>query len=206
MSVCGSPSGQSIDEVRPRYDRARPARRRCTTAIERSHRPVAAARLRTVARALLDASTLCAIATTTPRGLAHVNIAYFAWAPDWHLVWLSEPRAGHSRNLAVNASAAAAVFDSSQSWGETDRGIQLFGSGRETTGASVEKARWLYERRFPAYRSRDLGAYRFYELRPNRLKLFDENALGAATFVTAKVGRDGRLTWERTELYDATRR
>jgi hypothetical protein len=33
------------------------------------------------------------------------------------------------------------------------------------------------------------------------VKLFDERALGAATFVTAKVAR-GKLSWERTDVYD----
>jgi hypothetical protein len=31
--------------------------------------------------------------------------------------------------------------------------------------------------------------------------VFDERALGTGVFVTAKVERRGRLTWERTELY-----
>jgi uncharacterized protein len=176
---------------------------RCATAIERSRRPVAATRLRAVAQTLLDASPLCAIATTTPSGNAHINTAYFAWGQDWRLIWLSDPQARHSRNLADHASAAIAVFDSGQTWGDADRGIQLFGSAREATAARVDEARRLYERRFATYRSRDLGAYRFYELRPKRLKLFDEEALGAATFVTAKVGRGGQLAWERTEVYDA---
>ena len=43
--------------------------------------------------------------------------------------------------------------------------------------------------------------YRAYELVPNRVKLFDERALGAATFVGARVARDGKLTSERTEVY-----
>jgi hypothetical protein len=61
-------------------------------AIERSKRPLAAARMAATARRLLDASTLCAIATVTADGSAHVNSAYFAWSRDFHIVWLSEPR------------------------------------------------------------------------------------------------------------------
>jgi hypothetical protein len=34
-----------------------------------------------------------------------------------------------------------------------------------------------------------------------RLKLFDERALGAGTFMTARLTRDRRLAWERTEIY-----
>ena len=142
---------------RARYDRTFSAGR-SVTAIERSERPVAEARLRTVARGLLDASSLCAIATVTPAGRAHVNTAYFAWDANWRVVWLSEPRARHSRNLRKNATAAVAVFDSRQTWGKPDRGIQLFGSALEATGPAAETARETYGRRFPQYGRQDLGA------------------------------------------------
>jgi uncharacterized protein YhbP (UPF0306 family) len=171
-------------------------------AIERSNRPIAEARLRTIARQLLDAAPLCAISTVTPGNRAHVNTAYFAWSAEWRIVWLSEPRASHSRNLRTNAAAAIAVYDSNQSWGKPDRGIQLLGSARELAGAAAREGEAIYAKRFPDYRGLDLAAYRLYELRPRRLKLFDERRLGAATFVTARVAARGRLVWERTEIYD----
>jgi uncharacterized protein YhbP (UPF0306 family) len=166
-------------------------------AIERSRRRVGDARLRRIARELLEASTLCAIATVGPAGRAHVNTAYFAWAPDLRLVWLSHPRAAHSRNLRTNDSAAIAVYDSTQTWGASDRGIQLFGSA----GAGADDAEAIYAGRFPDYLGSGLAAYRFYELGPRAVKLFDEDAIGAGSFVTARVRSGGRLVWERTELY-----
>ncbi len=165
--------------------------------IKRSRRRFSAARLRSIAEQLLEASTLCSISTVSASGRAYVNTAYFAWAPDLRIVWLSEPRAQHSRNLRANSSAAIAVYDSNQTWGKPDRGIQLFGSVRLGEDDSV------YAARFRDYEGFD--AYRVYELVPGRMKLFDERALGAATFVIARVGRDGRLTWERTEVYDSRR-
>jgi uncharacterized protein len=168
--------------------------------IERSNRRFAARRIVASARRLLDASTLCAIATVTPRGRAHVNTAYFAWSRDLEIVWLSEPRATHSRNLRANESAAVAVYDSTQTWGRPDRGIQLFGSAGEARGADADAARELYVARFPEFAGADLSAYRFYRFRPRRLKLYDEHELGTGTFVTARVGRQ-RLAWERTEIY-----
>jgi uncharacterized protein YhbP (UPF0306 family) len=167
-------------------------------AIERSKRPIASARLARTARSLLDASTLCAIATVGPGGRAHVNTAYFAWTPEFELVWMSEPRARHSRNIRTNGSAAIAVYDSTQVWGRPDRGIQLHGSARETTDDSAHRA---YGERFPDVRPGELGAYRFYRFGPQRLKLFDEEALGPGWFVTARVAAGGRLEWERTEIY-----
>jgi len=54
--------------------------------------------------------------------------------------------------------------------------------------------------RFRAYSS-DVDAYRFYRLRPRRIKVFDEHALGGAIFVTLAVGAGGRLRWISTEAY-----
>jgi uncharacterized protein YhbP (UPF0306 family) len=170
-------------------------------AIERSNRRVAATRIVAIARQLLESSTLCAIATVTRNGAAHVNSAYFAFDRDFKVVWLSEPQALHSRNLRANHSAAIAVYDSGQSWGRPDRGVQLSGTAREAADEDAERAEALYARRFSAYTKTDLGGYRFYRFAPRRLKLFDEPALGAATFVTARVDPDGRLAWERTEIY-----
>src|SRR5919109_5536638 len=128
--------------------------------IERSGRRVGAARLRSLAEELLEASTLCAISTVGPRAHAYVNTAYFAWAPDLRIIWLSDPGAQHSRNLRANGSAAVAVFDSSQTWGNPDRGIQVFGDAR-AAGVDAEE---VYAARFDEYSSRE--AYRFYELVP----------------------------------------
>jgi uncharacterized protein YhbP (UPF0306 family) len=173
-------------------------------AIERSKRRVAAARLAATARRLLDASTLCAIATMGPGGPAHINTAYFAWGREFDLVWLSEPRAGHSRNIDANDSVAVSIYDSHQTWGKPDRGIQLFGSAEKVELAAAAEVEALYANRFPGYRRDDLGAYRFYRFRPRRLKLFDEPELGAGVFVTARVAAGGRLVWERTEIYRPT--
>jgi uncharacterized protein YhbP (UPF0306 family) len=164
--------------------------------IERSGRRVGRKRLRGLAESLLEASTLCAISTVSPRGRAYVNTAYFAWAEDLRVVWCSEPRAQHSRNLGTNPSAAVAVYDSAQTWGKPDRGIQVFGEA----GAGSADAETVYAARFPSYDPAELAAYRFYELVPRRVKLFDEQALGAGMFVTARV-EGVRLTWERTEIY-----
>ncbi len=172
--------------------------------ILRSTRRIARGELTATAQRLLDASTLCAIATVGPGNRAHINTAYFAWTHDFRIVWLSEPHARHSRNLRTNRSVAVAVFHSGQSWAQPDRGIQLFGSARELGGRAARDAGAAYANRFPAYAETDVAAYRFYRFRPRRVKLFDEPALGTGIFVTARVDADGQMTWERTEVYEAS--
>jgi uncharacterized protein YhbP (UPF0306 family) len=168
---------------------------------QRAREAISQGRLRTLARRLLNASTLCAISTVSADGRAHINTAYFAWTASFDIVWLSAPEAHHSRNLRRRPSVAIAVYDSAQTWGGSDRGIQIFGTARELTGRSASDAERTYGRRFRSYAHDELSAYRFYRLRPARLKLFHERELGAATFVTARVSRGGILKWERTESY-----
>jgi uncharacterized protein len=174
-------------------------------AIRRSWRPVSSERIARAARRLLDASTLCAIATTSPRGRPHVNTAYFAFTNQFDVVWVSERSARHSINLRANAASAVAVYDSSQRWGGPDRGIQLFGSAREASKRSAPDAEAAYARRFPAYEPGQLVAYRFYVFHPTSVKLFDERSFGAGVFVTARVDRTGRVTWKRTDVYSQDR-
>jgi len=169
--------------------------------IERSTRRIGAARIASMARRLLDASPLCAIATLSAGGRAHVNTAYFAWSPDFELVWLSDPRAQHSRNVRAGGGVAIAVYESAQSWGKPDRGIQLFGSARELDADAAGEADALYAARFPDYEHESFAGFRLYRFRPRRLKVLDERELGAGAFVSARVGAGGRLTWERTEIY-----
>ena len=167
--------------------------------IERSSRHPPSSRLAAIARKLLDDSKLCAIATVSPSGRAHINTAYFAWGTGYEVVWLSAPAARHSRNVRANGSAAIAVFRSTQTWGGSDRGIQLFGRARELRGRVALEAERLYAKRFRAYEG-DLPAFRFYRLRTRRIKLFDERVLGGGTFVTVSVER-GRVKWQKTESF-----
>jgi len=165
--------------------------------IERSSKHPPSSRLAAIARRLLDESKLCAIATVSSGGRAHINTAYFAWGTRYEIVWLSAPDATHSRNVRATGSAAVAVFRSTQTWGGSDRGIQVFGRARELRGPLSLEAERLYAKRFRAYEG-DLPAFRFYRLATRRMKLFDERVLGGGTFVTVSV-QHGRVKWEKTE-------
>jgi uncharacterized protein YhbP (UPF0306 family) len=172
--------------------------------IERLLQPIPGARISRLARDVLEGSALCAIATVTPRANAHVNTAYFAWNRELEIVWLSDPAATHSRSLRAASTVAIAVYDSHQTWGEKDRGIQLFGSAGEVAGASNQEVERLYARRFPRYSRSDFTGYRFYRFRPRRLKVFDERSLGPGVFVTASLRSGGQVVWQRTDVYRAS--
>jgi len=163
-------------------------------------RPVARPRIERAAFELLDASPLCAISTVAPRITAHIHTAYFVWNRDFEIFWLSDPAARHSRNIRARPGTAITVFDSHQVWGQPDRGIQLFGSTRQLPATQTAPADSLYAARFPGYATPDLRAYRFYQFRSERLKLFDEAVFGAGVFVTATIHSGQRLIWGRTDI------
>lgn len=167
--------------------------------VERRARRWSGARLEAVARKLMNASRLCAMATVSPDRKAHVNHMYFASSESFEIFWISDPESIHSRNLAKNRSAAITVYDSRQTWGRPDRGIQLFGTGGEVKGTQAREAERVYAKRFHSYGGLD-DSLRLYRFRPRTVKLFDERALAGGTLVTARVTPKG-LAWLRTEVW-----
>jgi uncharacterized protein YhbP (UPF0306 family) len=144
---------------------------------------------------LLAENVLCSMATITAEGRAHINTAYFSYTRDLKIYFLSHPKALHCQNILSNPSMALAIFSSKQTWGNTDRGLQLFGVCKKVTGREMSKADKLYGERFAKYTAwkADLPSdssgrdYRFYRFVTTELKVFDEKELGAGIFVVAKV-------------------
>ena len=166
--------------------------------VERRSRRYSSATLERVARRLMNASPLCALATVSPGGRAHINHMYFAWSDRYEVVWISDPESLHSRNLARNSSAAVTIFASKQVWGKPDRGIQLFGTAGVAAKNAAREARRVYGRRFRDYEA-EVDSLPVYRFQPRTVKLFDERSLAPVTFVTARVARDG-VTWLKTEV------
>lgn len=162
--------------------------------VERRARPVSKSRLEKVARRLMNASPLFSLATVSAGGRAHVSHMYFAWNGRFDIFWISDRESLHSRNLVIRPTAAASVFDSRQTWGKPDRGIQLHGTAGLAPG---NEAASVYGRRF-SYFDVEANELPFYRFRPRTLKLFDEREFGGATFVTARVTGTG-LVWSKTE-------
>lgn len=142
----------------------------------------------------MASAPLCALATVTSGGRAHINHMYFAWNDRYDVFWYSDQDSIHSRNLARTSSAAITIYDSHQVNGRPDRGIQLFGTASIAKG---EEASRIYKRRFRAV---DPSAFTPYRFHPRTVKLFDERSLAPGTLVSARVTRDG-LSWTKTEVW-----
>jgi uncharacterized protein YhbP (UPF0306 family) len=141
---------------------------------------------------LLQENTLCSLATVRRNNHAHISPVYFCYSDDLKLYFLSDPRSLHCQNLLANASMAVTIFDSSQKWGQADRGMELFGTCREVRGEYATQAELLYGKRFPAFaqwktaHSEDVSfQYRFYRFAPREIKILDESQFGGGIFVSA---------------------
>jgi hypothetical protein len=145
-------------------------------------------------RSILRENLLCSMATVAPGNRSHINTAYFCYSQDFELYFLSYPTSLHCRNLKSNPSMAMAIFSSKQTWGEPDRGLQLFGSCQEVRGPGEKRGRALYRERFPRYGSESpsLRQLRLYQFLPRRIKVFDEVEFGGGVFVNTYVRRGHR--------------
>jgi uncharacterized protein YhbP (UPF0306 family) len=169
----------------------------------------------------MSRNKLCSISTVARGNRAHINTAFFAFSNDFELYFLSDPDSFHCRNLARNPSMAMTIFDSSQEWEASGRGLQLFGVCHRTRGDAERRATQVYGFRFPAYarwmkartdadrrRVDRLRSYALYRFLPNRVKILDEKEFGGAVFVIATVDRRrprempglrSRFRWRSTE-------
>ncbi len=162
--------------------------------------PFSNQRLRRTILRVLRRNVLCSMSTVTRGNQAHINTAYFCYSDALELYFLSDSGSLHSKNLAANPSMAVTVFNSEQTWGNPDRGIQLFGTCREARGPQAKKAERLYGARFPLYtrlitgpsreeqrQAAQLRSYRFYQFVPHRAKVLDEGEFGGGVFVVTNV-------------------
>src|SRR5438105_15093127 len=95
----------------------------------------------------MSTSPLCSLSTVSSGGRAHINHMYFAFTDRFEVVWISERDSIHSRNLARNSTAAVTIYDSHQTWGQQDRGIQLFETAGEASGRAAADVHRSYGRR-----------------------------------------------------------
>jgi uncharacterized protein YhbP (UPF0306 family) len=144
---------------------------------------------------IFDRNVLCSMATVTKKQRAHINTAYFAYSKEPELFFCSYPDSIHCQNLSGNSSMAVTVFESAQTWGKPDTGIQLFGSCYEAKGNWRKKAEKVYGSRFKGFVKwkreieREDGEFtlRFYRFVPTQAKILDEKVFGGGVFVSVSL-------------------
>lgn len=166
------------------------------TVTSRAQQKFSNAQVRRSLFSILQENVLCSMATVTKQNRAHINHAYFSYSENLDFYFLSDPASLHCRNLLTNSSMAMTIFNSSQKWGGSDRGLQLFGTCREVARHRALAAEQSYAERFQVYEKwrasrgeRDRFQYRFYRFVPSRIKMLDEEVFGGGVFVVAAVMR-----------------
>ena len=160
------------------------------------------AAVRQSVRRIMRENVLCSMSTIGPRNRPHINTAYFCYSPSMEIFFISDAGSAHCRNLDGNPSMAMAVFRSTQTWGGSDRGLQLFGTCHSVAGRLAQRAERLYGTRFPRYArivasksgaakraAEQLRSYTFYRFVPRTVKILDEREFGGAVFVVVSVPR-----------------
>ncbi len=130
---------------------------------------------RRVADYLAQHTTLT-LATVGPDGLPQAAPLFYASDAHLNLIFLSSPDSRHSRNLAHNPAAAAAIYDEVWEW-RAIRGVQLEGRVERLEGEARAEALALYRAKYPfiAELGQQVEESMLYRLRPRWLRIIDNS-------------------------------
>jgi hypothetical protein len=130
------------------------------------------------ARRILDANMYMTLATADEEGNPWASPVWYARASPAEFLWVSDPAARHSRNLARRREVGIVVFDSTVPIGGAEA-VYAEAVAEELTGAELERGIASYSRR-----SQEVGAreWTLADVRaPARFRLY--RATAAAAFV-----------------------
>jgi hypothetical protein len=115
-----------------------------------------------VARSVLDENRYVTLGTADAAGLPWVSPVFYTLCGYSELLWISEPEARHSRNIAVRPQLSMVVYDSRVPVGAA-KAVYLSGVAAEVTGAGIAAATAAYNERSPAKGGQEIGVH---EVRP----------------------------------------
>jgi hypothetical protein len=126
------------------------------------------------ARAIIDANLYMVLGTADEAGRPWVSPVYFAPVSYREFLWVSQPQATHSRNLALREEISIVIFDS-QVPINTGLAVYMGASARQLTGTDAERrALDVYSRRAVAHGGR---AFTLEDVRsPAGLRLYRATA------------------------------
>ena len=102
-----------------------------------------------MARRIVGANTYMTIATADGEGRPWVSPVWYAPATSTDFLWVSEPDARHSRNVAVRPEVAIVIFDSTVPIGGAEA-VYLEAVAEQLSGAELERGIAIYSARSEA--------------------------------------------------------
>jgi uncharacterized protein YhbP (UPF0306 family) len=112
------------------------------------------------------------------------------------LYLITDPATKHAKNIELNSSIAATVFDSHLGFWTEMRGLQLFGTCYKTSFNHLPNALKCFINRFPVFTElvkkpadmlKKSVIVKFYTIEVKRIKLFDEPNFGEEVFINLEI-------------------
>lgn len=127
----------------------------------------------------LAAHTTLTLATLAEDGRPQAAPLFYAEMDDLSLIFISEQRVRHSRNVAHDSRVAATIYADGQQW-QTIQGLQLEGTCTALSGEAAEAAQAVYLAKFPfiatnSFLAGMLRQVTFYKISPTWLRLIDNS-------------------------------
>jgi hypothetical protein len=98
------------------------------------------------ARAMIDSNPYMTLATADESGRPWASPVWFAPVTYQELLWVSDPDARHSRNIAARPQLGIVIFDSRQPMGTGD-GVYTSAMADRPTGDDLDRALEAFTRR-----------------------------------------------------------
>jgi uncharacterized protein len=129
-----------------------------------------------VKKFLVDHTTLT-LATVTDEGRPQAAPLFFAETDDLSLIFISEKKVRHSRNIAQNNNVAVTIYADGQPW-QSIRGLQIEGTCAPLAGEVAQNARNIYLQKFFFIQQNTLlqlmlNAVTFFQITPTWIRLID---------------------------------
>ena len=144
--------------------------------------------LAVMAARVIDASRYLVLATADEHGVPWASPVWYAHAGYREFFWVSDPQAGHSRNIGIRPRVSIVIFDSSALPG-TAPAVYISATAAMVTGPGLDSGIEVYSRRsqeqgLPAWASSSVQA-------PARHRLY--RAVAAELSVLRPGGVDVRI-------------
>ena len=136
---------------------------------------------------IVESNQYMTLATADADGLPWASPVWYASSEGAEFVWVSDPAARHSRNLAVRPRLAIAIFDSHQAPG-TGRGIYIAAHAELVADEHLDRAIKIFSDKSVA--NGDEPWTRSDILPPSRLRLY--RAVADERFILS-TGKDVRI-------------
>jgi len=141
-----------------------------------------------VARAIVDAGRYMTLATADGGGVPWASPVWYAPAGYGEFLWVSDPEARHSRNVALRPEVGLVIFDSGAPIG-TGQGVYVAAVAEQVADTELERGIDVFSRRSLEQGG---GAWTVEDVRaPARLRLYRARAV--ETFVGDRNDRRVRV-------------